>query len=253
MKNKLHQNGPGIQEIDRLVKFMVSQTQTKDLCKKMPGGLRVSISDKPKSVFINYEWITRLKWVEKQSAIFLLHAPIVYNLKQKTTSEHSTTTKKIIRLSFALSLSIGLPCYKRYTVIFVHGERSAKLMKDISIPHSYNSEMLHLEKFPKWALNDIPKLIKEISKAFDHFKMSEEVKSHLLLLGKKRKVEFDNLEELYPLKKGSYNKILGLSVLENHSSVETEVQRLQRIIMLRYSVEIQFRILSLGSIEAKIT
>jgi hypothetical protein len=228
-------------------------------CIKEPAGLHISFPDKQGSEFVAYvpsdsvAWETRLRWVEKQSAIFLLNAPVLYGVKWEGRKSKKSPDK-VLRVSAGLSLSFGPPLPKRYTLILKHGQEMAPIVEGAYLPLGKTGKPARLTGLPKWAETDLKHLAKALLQTCEIFQSREDVQKAVLALGEGRREELTNLERLYRKRGGANERLYGLAPIstEGGSALEAEHRRLQNIVLQRYSVGVEVRILSLGILEGNI-
>jgi hypothetical protein len=257
MKKKPRLNGLGDRAIDNLVGMMVARAGGS--CIKDRAGLQVSFPDKQGPGFIAYApsdsmaWETRLRWVEKQSAIFLLNAPVLYGIKWEAR-RGKKSQDRVLRLSIGLSLSFGPPLPKRYTLTLKHGRKCVDIMEGSHLPLEKSGKAVPLTALPKWAETDRKHLAKAVSQTCEMFQSREEVRKALLALGEGRREELTCLERLYRRKQGANDRLYGLASTstEEGSPIEAELRQLQSIVLHRYSIEVEVRILSIGVLEGHI-
>src|SRR6185503_14840003 len=83
-RKKRRQPGPGDHTIDEFVTIMAAFNGGS--ATKQAKGLRISFRNEPDRLIAyapkeQADWESRLKWVEKQSAVYLLGAPILYGIQ----------------------------------------------------------------------------------------------------------------------------------------------------------------------------
>lgn len=257
MKNKRLPNGLGDLVIDQLLGNMAAQLGGS--CVKESGGLMLSIPGDLNPESVRYAptsqraWTTRLKWVEKQSAIFLLNAPIVYGVKWKDDGAAKPNNRGL-RLSIGLSLSVGTPFPKRYTCFVPHAGNEIRVEHGGCALSLGRGTELILNGLPSWAEADLPMFARGVLMASDHFRARPEVQNAMMKLGEQRRTELTNLDHLYRRRQGSNDRLLGLPTpgTEGSVAIEAELRKLQSIILQRYAVRVRVRFITLGVLEGKI-
>ena len=253
MKNKRLPNGPGDLVIDQLLGSMIAQLGGS--CINEPGGLRLSIPGDLSSEFVRYApttqraWTTRLKWVEKQSAIFLLNSPILYGVTWSGAGGKRSGNDGL-RLSVGLSLSIGRPLPKRYTCLIRHGRSEIRVSEGGYLLLRMGKES-NPTGLPPWAEADLSKLARGVLTACEYFRARPDVQHAIVELGAERRTELTDLERLYKTKQGSNDRLYGLAAsgTEGSASIEAESRKLQSVVLRRYDVTVRVRVLTLGILE----
>jgi hypothetical protein len=253
MKNKRPPNGRIDRVIDELLGSMVGQLGGS--CIHVREGLKLSIPGDVNAEIVCYapstqdEWTTRLKWVEKQAAIFLLNAPILYRVKWSGKNSN----RRGLRLSVGLSLSVGVPLPKRYTCVMTHGSDEIRFSERGALSVDGGSEV-GSAGLPSWVTADLSKLGTGVLAACDHFRQHSDVQNSIRKLGVDRRAELTNLDHLYRRKQGANARLYGFPTpgSEGSASIEAELRNLQNIVLQRYAVGIRIRFLSLGILEGGI-
>ena len=225
---------------------------------RQPGGLRISFSNETDR-FIAYapdnqvDWEARLKWVEKQSAAYLLDAPILYGIQWKAKGGRSSRARAL-RLSVGLSLSLGQPHPRRYTCILEVGKRHIRIAEGGQLPELTNGTKLLLTSPPTWAENELERLAPAVLKSCEQFQQRPQVQIALSTLSEEFSTELSDLDRLYRRKQGTNDRLYGLPPADSDGSVaiESELQRLQTNVLERYRVGVRVRILSLGVFEGAV-
>jgi hypothetical protein len=256
MKNKRLLNGPGDLVIEQLLSGMVAQLGGS--CERKQEGLRLSFPDVPGTEFVHYspanqqDWTTRLKWVEKQAAIFLLNAPLFYGVNWSGVGKKKSGSEGL-RLSVGLSLSVGRPVPKRYTCFLKRGKNEVRVAQGGSLSLGSGQEAT-LAVLPTWAEDDLPKLASGVLAACIQYRASPEVQSAIVKLGDKRRTELADLERLYKTKQGANDHLYGLPAFETEgsASIEAEARMLQNTVLSRYEVAVRVRVLTLGVFEGNV-
>jgi hypothetical protein len=252
-KNKHHQTGFGDHTIDEFVKTMTASNGGS--VTKQAKGLRVSFPNEPDR-FVAYapeeqiEWETRLKWVEKQSAVYLLGAPILYGIQW----HGKRSAVRALRLSIGLSVSIGPPHPQRYSCILQSGKKDILVFEGGRKPNLTGGNQLLLTSLPTWAANELGRFVPAVLNACELFRKRDEVQVATASLDEQFKVELSDLDRLYRRKQGTNDKLYGLPSIGTEGSVaiEAELRRLQSIVLERYRVRLRLRILSLGVFEGDV-
>ena len=218
-----------------------------------PGGLEISIEDHRH--FITYspncqeEWESRLKWVEKQSAVYLVHAPVLYGVQWQTTAGRPRV--RALRLSIGLSLSVGQPFPKRYTCSVISGKKDISVVEGGELPQLAGGKRWLLTALPSWTQKELEKLITGVLRACDLFGNQSEVQDALPKLSEKLSDELSHLDALYRRKQGTNDRLYGLPPFgtEGSAAIEAELRRLQKTVLERYRSKVRLRVLSLGVFE----
>jgi len=255
MKNKRLPSGPGDHVIDELLSGMAAQLGGS--CKRAPEGLRLSFPGADRE-FVRYsptnqqEWTVRLKWVEKQAAIFLLNAPLFYGVNWGGAGKRKSGSEGL-RLCVGLSLSAGRSLPKRYTCFLKRGGNEVQVVLGgyLSLGEGKHSTLTAL---PPWAEADLPKLASGVLAACDQYRSRSEVQKALVRLEDNRRTELTDLERLYKTKQGANDHLYGLPAFgtEGSASIEAEARMLQNIALTRYEVTIRVRVLTLGVFEGNV-
>jgi hypothetical protein len=222
-------------------------------------ALRLSFPEGSAGVFVAYtpanqrELETRLKWVEKQAARFLISPPVLYGITRRAKNS-GRSAKKELRLSVALSLSVGPPCPQRYSLVKRLGVRQPTILEEGNVPLGSVVEELKLRTLPDWAKPELPKLAQAALSACDTFRKKPEIETSLLALGESQRAELTYLERLYQRKKGANDRLYGLaeSGTQGSYAIEAELRRLQNSVLERYSVRVLMRVLSIGVFDGNI-
>jgi len=242
--------------IDNLVGSNVSQAGGS--CSKESDGLGLSFPDGTEE-FVAYAptdqqtWRSRFKWVEKQSALFILNAPILYAIKWERQSRRKVASKSALRLSVGLSLSVGPALPKRYTCILKRGGKFS-VIEGGYLRLGEGTTSSTLAQLPEWAEAELEKLSLAVLEACEEFEARPQVQQAILGLGEKRRDEMANLGLLYRRKQGSNDRLYGLpeAGTEGSVSIEAELRRLQNIVLDRYRLRVRVRVLSLGVLEGDV-
>lgn len=253
MKNKRPPNGRIDLVIDELLDSMIGPLGGS--CIHVREGVKLSIPGDANVQLVCYapttqdQWTTRLKWVEKQAAILVLNAPILYRVKWSSKNSN----RHCLRLSVGLSLSVGSPLPKRYTCVIAHGSDEIRFSERGALTID-GGEEVGLARVPSWVTADLPKLGAGVLAACDHFRQHSDVQNTLRKLGIDRRVELTNLDHLYRRKQGANARLYGFATpgTEGSASIEAELRNLQNIVLQRYAVAIRIRFLSLGILEGGI-
>ena len=255
MRKRPHRTGSGDHAIDEFVEGVVNANNGS--VTKEATGLRISFPDEKPSL-IAYapkhqgDWESRLKWVEKQAAVYLLHAPILYGIQWEAKSRKAPV--RVLRLSLGLSLSMGQPHPKRYTCILKVGKAQAKVAEGGHLPEVTGGTRWLLTGLPVWAQNELQKFPPAVLRACDLFRNGNEVQVAFSNLGKQFSDELSYLDGLYRRKQGTNDKLYGLPTpgTEGSASIEAELRRLQNTVLERYRLKLRLRILSLGVFEGDV-
>lgn len=250
MKTKPLPNGPGNLVIDKLLAGMASQLGGS--CVHESAGVRLSIPGRRESEFVRYSpttqraWATRLKWVEKQCAIFLLNAPILYGV----TWNRGNPRDRALRVSVGLSLSLGPALQCRYTFVLFHGTNEIRFSQGGELEIGNGLEQ-PISKLPTWAHSDFPKLASAISRSAEYFQERAAVQNAVRRLGLQRREELTNLDHLYRRRQRGNARLYGFASpgTAGSASVEAELRRLQNTVLQRYTVVTRVRLLTLGILE----
>ena len=256
MKNKHHQNGPGDLVIEQLLSGMVAELGGS--CEREQEGLRLSFPDVSGSEFVRYspmnqqEWTTRLKWVEKQAAIFLLNAPLFYGVNWSGVKKRKSGNEGL-RLCVVLSLSVVRPAPKRYNCFLRRGGNEVRVAQGGYLPLEKGKQAT-LTVLPPWAEAHLPKLASGVLAACIRYRARPEVQGAIVTLGDKRRTELTDLERLYKTKQGANDHLYGLPAFETEgsASIEAEARVLQNTVLSRYEVAVRVRVLTLGVLEGNI-
>jgi hypothetical protein len=249
-------HGPGDHAIDEFVKTMVAINSGS--ATKVAHGLRISFPNEPDR-FIAYEpeeqaqWESRLKWVEKQSAAYLLGAPILYGLEWNA-KRRKTSNVRALRLSIGLSLSMGASHPKRYTCILKHGDKNVFVGEGGHLPNVTGANKLLLTSLPAWAEKELERFAPAVLTACELFQKRAEVQVATATLDEKFTTELSDLDRLYRRKQGMNDRLYGLPAAGTEGSVaiEAELRRLQGIVLDRYHIRLRLRVLSLGVFEGDV-
>lgn len=255
-KNKHRQPGFGDHTIDEFVQSMVALNGGSAI--KQATGLCVSFSDEPERLIAyapdeQAQWETRLKWVEKQAAVYLLGAPILYGIEWNAKgSQHSAF--RALRLSIGLSLSMGKPHPKRYSCILRHGKKDVSVIEGGQLPNITRGDKLLLTSLPSWAEKELHRFAPAVLEACELFQKRSQVQVATSDLNEKFTIELSDLDRLYRRKQGTNDKLYGLPLAgaEGSVAIEAELRRLQAVVLERYRVKLRLRILSLGVFEGDV-
>lgn len=225
---------------------------------KQADGLRISFLNEPDRLIAyapkeQVDWELRLKWVEKQLAVYLLGAPILYGI-QWERKRGKRLAMRALRLSIGLSLSIGQPHPKRYTCTLKHRESDIFVAEGGHLPKGTGGNKLLLTNLPDWAENELERFAPAILKACELFQKRPEVQVATSTLHEKFNTEWSDLDRLYRRKQGTNDRLYGLPAVGREGSVaiEAELRRLQSIVLERYRLRLRFRVLSLGVFEGDV-
>lgn len=247
--NNTRLNGHGGHAIDHLLESMAVEFDGS--CFREPEGVRLSFPGGHRPEFVRYvpdtqqDWTMRLKWVEKQSAIFLLNTPIVYGLKW-TAAGGKKEGNNGLRVSVGLSLSAGSPFPKRYTSVLRHGSNEVRISEGGRLPLGRGKES-PVGPMPSWVQDDLQKLARGIRRACQLYGARPEVRQAILKLQADRRIEIRDIENLYRTTRRSSHRLYGLPApgTDGSASIEEELRRLQNIVLRRYEVTVRVRPLSL--------
>ena len=223
---------------------------------KQPEGLRIHFPNEPDR-WIAYsprqqtEWHTRLKWVEKQAAVYLIDPPVLYGIQWKDGKKPNT---RALRLSIGLSLSMGQPHPKRYTCILKHGKKDVTVGEGGRLAKITGGTKLRLTSLPAWAEKELEKFPAAVRRACEVFEKRDEVQLARSKLEQKFQTELSDLDRLYRRGQGTNDKLYGLppADVEGSLAIEAELRRLQSIVLDRYRIKIRLRVLSLGVFEGAV-
>lgn len=252
MGKSRRQTGPGDRAISRLLRHIARNAD--GTCAESAEGYQLSFPDDAKPIFVAHRpndaasWEMRLRWVEKQSAAFLLNAPILYGLRNKAKKGRRTNA---LRLSFGLSLSLGRPLRKRYCVTVREGLSKGVLTeRDEAIPGE-GWEEYNVLSLPSWTRSCLPVMAREVAAAYEAYGNEDGVFAALESVAKQRREEFTYLEDLYRRKSGANDRLFGLPArdLEGSTAIEAELRGLQEVVLRRYEVKLRLHVLSLGVYE----
>ena len=239
--------------IELLVGGMISQiggSCVQEAEGSFPGGTE--------SEFLRYapdnqeDWMTRLKWVEKQSAILLLNAPVLYGLNWGGKVRVQPGCDGL-RLSLGLSLSLGRPCPARYTCVLQRGGKEIRIREGDRLARGKAKEST-LFALPEWVGAEIRKLSRGVVSACEQYRARADVRNAIAKLGSQRRSELVDLERLYQTSKGSNARLYGMPApgTEGSASIEAEVRTLQSVILKRYEVTVRIRLLTVGILEGSV-
>jgi hypothetical protein len=225
---------------------------------KQANGMRISFRNEPDRL-IAYEpkeqvdWELRLRWVEKQLAVYLLGAPILYGIQWEGKGR-KRSAMRALRLSIGLSLSIGQPYPRRYTCTLKHRESDVFVAEGGHLPKVTGGNKLLLTTLPDWAENELERFAPAIVTACELFQKMPEVQVATSALEEKFNIEWSDLDRLYRRKQGTNDRLYGLPAAGREGSVaiEAELRRLQSIVLERYRLRLRLRVLSLGVFEGNI-
>jgi hypothetical protein len=249
------QTGPGTPAIDDFVNKMVSfgggsvTRQAEGLRISFPKEADRSIAYTPKD---QAEWELRLKWVEKQAAVYLLGAPVLYGVEWKSKTAKKANVRAL-RLSIGLSLSLGPAHPRRYTCTVIQGEKKIFVGEGGHLPNLPGTR-LELTSLPRWAEKELGRFPEAIETSCEMFEKRTEVQHATGELREKFNTEFSDLDRLYRRNQGTDDRLYGLSAAGTDGSIaiEAELRRLQSIVLDRYRVRIRLRVLSLGVFEGDV-
>lgn len=256
-KSKRHPNGPGGHAIDDFLRTVAA----------LDGGsvvaeddrLRIDFrSDRSPIVVKRYptdpdEWKTRFEQVEKRAAIILRNPPVVYSMVWPTRKA-AKPASALLRLSVGLSLSVGEPIFRRYTVTLEQGARQATIEEGGLPPSETGAQTGVLVTLPRWVEQSMKKLSRGVLEACDRYQVLPDVQSAVRRVGEKRRTELAQLEHLYARRQQSEGQLYDLpeSGMQGSASIEAEQRRLQQIVFDRYSVRVRVWMLSLAILEGTI-
>jgi len=225
---------------------------------KQAKGLRISFRNEPDRLIAyapkeQADWESRLKWVEKQSAVYLLGAPILYGI-QWDAKAGKRSAVRALRLSIGLSLSLGQPHPRRYTCTLKRGERDIFVAEGGHLPKVTGGNKLLLTSLPGWAENELERFAPAVLAACELFQKRPEVQVATSTLDEKFTTEMSDLERLYRRKQGTNDRLYGLPPVGREGSVaiEAELRRLQSVVLERYRLRLRLRVLSLGVFEGDV-
>ncbi len=225
---------------------------------KLANGLRISFRNEPDRLIAyapqeQVDWELRLKWVEKQAAVYLMGAPILYGIQWEAKSGRKSAVRAL-RLSFGLSLSLGQPHPRRYTCTLKRGESDIFVGNGRHLPTVTGGSQLVLTSLPGWAEKELPKFAPAVLTACELFQKRPEVHVATATLDEKFNTEFSDLDRLYRRKQGTNDRLYGLPAAAKEGSVaiEAELRRLQSIVLERYRLRLRLRVLSLGVFEGDV-
>lgn len=216
------------------------------------NGKRILIAHNPNSNEFEL-WKDRLLWLDKQAAIYLNNAPLLYSALWENTKQPSKD-KKVLRFAFGLSLSIGRPLRRRYTAIFSLPDRRILLSNENELSPSSASSGNVISGLPNWAEEGFELLVPKIEEASRTYSSLPEVQQHLSELARARKNELWQLDHLYKRKQGLNDKLYGFPIAGEMGSaaIRAEIMNCQKLILERYKVRIILEPLSLGILEGSV-
>lgn len=193
------------------------------------------------------QWRTRLEWLEKQAASFLLGAPLIYSARVRSIANHRITDRAL-RLSFGLSLSMGHPLRQRFAAyLFLPGGNTV-----LQIPNGESIEAARDVTFlalgPAREERVWDGLVPVIEEACEHYSKRDDVKEELSSLARKRREALWYLDNLYMRREGFNDHLYGLPPegTSGSAAITQEYRNCQRVLLERYSVRIELTPLSLG-------
>ena len=230
MKNKRRRTGPGDRATDRFRRCVAALEPT------VKRGARVSDARK-----------AEIAHVEKQAAVVLCNPPVVYSMPWPGRRA-GKLAKTVLRLSVGLSLSIGVPHFRRYVVTLARGARRAVYEEGTILPADASAKATLLTALPSWTEERLPILTRGVAEACEQYQSLPGVQDALRRIGERRRAELAGLEHLYARRQRSEGRIHGLPEpgTTGSASIEVEQRKLQRIVLERYAVRVRVRILSLG-------
>lgn len=251
MGKSRRRTGRGDRAISRLLHHIAENTDGK--CTEGAEGYRLSFPD-AEPAFVAHRpndaasWETRFRWVEKQSAAFLLNAPILYGLRGSARKGRRINA---LRLSFGLSVSLGRPIRKRYCVTVKEGANKGALTETDEVILGEGWEEYDVLSLPSWTRSCLPVLAKEVAATCEAYGNEDDVVAALKCITEQRREEFILLEDLYRRKSGANDHLFGLPApnLEGSAAIEAELRGLQEVVISRYEVKLRIQILSLGVYE----
>ncbi|WP_144030661.1 hypothetical protein [Bradyrhizobium japonicum] len=251
MEKSRRRTGLGDRAVSRLLRHIAKNAD--GTCIENDKGYRLSFPDN-EPVFVAHRpndaasWETRLRWVEKQSAAFLLNAPILFGLRDKAKKGRRTNA---LRLSFGLSLSLGRPLRKRYCVTVKEGASKGVLTEGDEVILGEGWEEYDVLSLPSWTRSCLPILAKEVAATYEAYGNEDYVVTALEGIAEQRREEFIFLEDLYRRKSGANDRLFGLPMpnLDGSTAIEAELRGLQEVVLSRYEVKLRIKVLSLGVYE----
>lgn len=179
----------------------------------------------------------------KRAAAVLLNRPVYYTIGRPGR-------QATLRLSVALSLSIGPPLAQRYVITMPRGAARATIEEDGELTIADGAESELLTTLPKSMAADLAVLARGVGEACEVFQSRSEVAKALNLIGRKRREELVGVGQLYATRRSAQQRLWGFAEAgaQGSTAVEGEVRGLQRIVLERYAVAVRVRILSLGVI-----
>lgn len=179
----------------------------------------------------------------KGAAAVLLNRPVYYTIGRPGR-------QATLRLSVALSLSIGPPLTQRYVITMPRGAARPTIDEDGELTIAADAASELLTTLPKSMEADLAVLASGVREACEVFQSRREVTEALNVIGRKRREELVGIGQLYATRRGAQQRLWGFAEpgAQGSTAVEAEMRRLQRTVLERYAVLVRVRILSLGVI-----
>jgi hypothetical protein len=193
------------------------------------------------------EWRTRLEWLEKQAARFVLGAPLAYSAAMRSVAGQRASGLAL-RLSFGLSLSFGHPLRQRFSAYVFSSGRKPELRGAEGDSLENAKDVKLLLRAPVWVTKAWAKVVPLVEEACERYESRPDVQEELGRLAQRRRESLWYLHNLYNRREGFNDHIYGLPLGETSGSaaIAQEYQNCQLVVLRRYSVRIEVKALSLG-------
>lgn len=193
----------------------------------------------------------RLEFVEKQAAIVLLTAPVLFAAELKNPQQ-SRSRKTVLRVAFGYRLIKGRPCFRRYTsyleptsgrTVIIRGDdhllgELSSTILERNADHSLINEYLH-------------EMSRQVAEAQNDYLTDKDVKAELQALAERQRSELFELNLLYNRKSQRHLRTYGVNPekpSEKPTSPVDEFRRKRLIVYQRHVPRVSVDVLSLSTV-----